>query len=129
MGNSSGESQWLWMWATEVKIGKQKNEVWGGKQESVRQKEQQSILLSLAARQGVFSLWEWIEVLISPESWDMAALCFQSVFFLGRLQVVPLSEEGLMSGPMDPSSYATFGSCNKMGMWMAAVKTFGKWAS
>lgn len=81
MGNSSGESQWLWMWATEVKIGKQKNEVWGGKQESVRQKEQQSILLSLAARQGVFSLWEWIEVLISPESWDTAALCFQSVFF------------------------------------------------
>lgn len=30
----------------------------GEKQESVRQKEQQSILLSLAARQGVFSLWE-----------------------------------------------------------------------
>lgn len=54
----------------------------GEKQESVRQKEQQSILLSLAARQGVLSsLWEWIEVLISPESWDMAALCFQSVFF------------------------------------------------
>lgn len=68
-------------------------------------------------------------MLISPESWDTAALCFQSVFFLGRLLDVPLSEEGLVSEAMDPSAYATFGSCNKMGMWMAAVRTFGKWAS